>query len=250
MSELSGVEHEVVVPRKVLRVPPNFGLPSPSDAVFGREDTEHEKRTIDLFRSKGFAVEHGGTFVEDNPLEIAIGSDHGIPLLERDRAIAEQAGVPMPDVFEATSLLEATKGRKLVAKLPTEQRGEGKFLLENDTAKERFLTWALLAGHNSDSFIKLLNSPNPMGAINNLLAKVRRGDFTDPYFAPEGVNKWQFEEYIETPGTFNTSLRIVADAFGNIHYGQVARSEHPRQGMTQTLDDSLIDISRLPKDQI
>lgn len=249
MSELSGVEHEVVVPRKVLRIPPHFGQPKPSD-VFGLEDTEHEKKTIDLFRSRGFAIEHGGAFVKDNPYEVGIGTDHGTPILERDKAIAEQAGIPMPDTYEAKSLLEDTRGRKIVAKRPEAQRGEEKYLLESDITKERFLTWALLAGHNTDSFIRLLSNPNPMDTINDLYAKVRRGDFTDQYFAPDFISGWQFEEYIETPGIYNTSLRVVADAFGNVHYGQVARSEQSRPGEAQIPTEGLIDISKLPKDFI
>jgi hypothetical protein len=104
-------------------------------------------------------------------------------------------------------------------------RGIGKYLLETREQKIKFLACYLIRERIPD----LYQHPRDFDAtVKELMDKVAKGDYTDKYFDPKILDSFIFEEFVEPPGNYWTSMRVVADAFGKIHYAQVARSGLPK----------------------
>ncbi len=219
-------------PRKVFRVPKGYAIPD-SASTFVR-DVGMEQQFLDLFRLHGFAITRGGIFNQNNPNEFGEGNNSDISQRDTDRKISEKAGVKMPEIHSPQEVIESDK--RFVAKIPDAQRGESKFLLETKEQKLKFLAWSLLANNISKLFIdgKLIDAK-----LKDIFAKVERGDFSDDLFDVKALNRWIFEDYIETPGLFNTSLRVVVDGLGTIHYSQVARSDNPKDTYSSPVSQSL-----------
>lgn len=187
----------------------------------GRNTSQYQEREriLKLFRSRGFQVVEGGIFDPMNPLELA--------MLNRDRKqdlkAANAAGFSMPATYDPKEVLSSQTA--VVAKIPEVEGGLLKYLLESTDQKVKFIAWCLL----DQSLSRLVNNPNPRGDIERVLEKVKRGIFVDDLIKNQGwLGDWVFEEFIETPGDYFTSFRIIADAFGKIHYGQVTRSENKK----------------------
>lgn len=224
-------------PRKVFRVPKDYGIPSSASILF--RDVEMEQQFLNTFKSNGFLITRGGIFDQSNPNEFGEGNNSDISQRDADRKISEKVGTRMPETHSPQEVIESKQ--RFVAKIPDAQRGESKFLLETKEQKLRFVAWALLANNISKLFIdgKLIDAK-----IKDIFAKVERGDFSDDLFDVEAFSRWIFEDYIETPGVFNTSLRVVVDGLGTIHYAQVARSDNPKDAY------SLPTSQPLPTDEL
>lgn len=201
---------------RVLRVPPSFGLFESKKLANTQSE---ELAIIDVFQRRGFRIERGGQPDFDNPLEIGIHAraSSNVPRA-RDMELAQETSIEadpeigVPRRYRAFSEILDTPD-PLVAKWAG-HGGKGKFLLRTEEDKARFLAvaaignflWPLLRGSGRD--VK----------IQKLLEKVKERNFEDLIFEKD-LLYYTVEEYIQQPTEYNTSYRIVADAYGNIHYG-------------------------------
>ncbi len=206
--------------KRILRTYKGFGEPTPLSIFMGSKIHEYDQALIELFRSRGFEIVEGGKFNKDNPLEINISLDNEVSSYERDKNIAKLVGIDMPTSYTPEEILQ--NADPVVAKIPEANGGQSKYVLETREQKVKFITWALL--YQNLPYL-LYKERNPKAVIDRILKKVDQGDFNDPYIDKRGwLDRWVFEEYIDT-GDFATSVRVVTDAFGNIYYSQIARSE-------------------------
>lgn len=230
---------EVIKPStKTLRVYPGFGVTTSMSAIF--RNPKHERAILELFSEAGFSIVRGGTHESDNPLEICFGTDDDDEdsLAER-KQLGRLSDIPMPDAYIPIDILKSNS--PVVAKCPAYDRGELKYLLETHDQKVKFIAWSLIFQRLG----RLVNRPDHDIIISRIFNQVSQGQFTDPFIDNGGwLDSWVFEEYIDSPGDYHTSFRVVADAFGNIHYGQVARSDLPKKSQIQS-DPPNTDISPL-----
>lgn len=245
MSGESGIQNDVPVineiinPQKIFRVSPDFGIHSDlSDqinVILDDTDSDHESNIIEVFENQGFTVVRGGNFNPDNPLEIGINTSSdelGLNSLQRNRRVAEASGAIMPLEYNLSEVIDSQI--PIVAKDLTADRGTSKYLLDTKAQKVRFLTWMLL-GYNLGNLYEM---DNPKGIIERLMTQVQNKQFTHPLFTPDFSPKWYFEKYIETPSSYNTSFRILADAFGKIHYAVLIRSQNEKGALKLRDSDS------------
>lgn len=210
--------------KRILRVYKGFGKP-PSDSLSWfitniTGSSEQDKAIADLFRSNSFRIIEGGSFNPNNPIEIGISHDSELNAHERDKEVARKVGIEMPRSFTPEETIDVDN--PIVVKLPNAARGEDKYLLETSDQKIRFIAWALLHHQLGE----LNDQKDTDAVIQRILKKVSESNFKDSFIQERGwLDSWLFEEYINSPGDYNTSFRVVADAFGNIHYSQVARSD-------------------------
>lgn len=205
--------------QRILRVYEGFTSDRNQWALLTGRAQQH-RDIVNLFASHGFSVIEGGELNIHNPLEFGISNDSHSNHYERDRAVALKVGIEMPQSYTAEEILRIP-GR-LVAKVPEADRGELKYLLETPEQKVKFIAWGLLY----QQLGSLSDRGDSDAIIQRIFKKVSEGDFTDPFIEKRGwLDTWVFEEYVQSPGDYNTSIRIVADALGVVHYGQVARSD-------------------------
>ena len=129
----------------------------------------------------------------------------------------------MPTAFSTpVDILSAST--PIVAKKEGSQMGYGKYLLDTDEKKARFLTHALL-GHR---VFEIAGRPDARAVMERLIESVRNQNFSDRLLKRKHgggfFESYNYKEFIETPSDYKTSFRIVADAFGNVRYGFLLRS--------------------------
>lgn len=130
----------------------------------------------------------------------------------------------MPPVFKPEEVIQ--ESGPVVAKLPGSNRGEDKYLLETLDQKVKFIAWALMYRTVSN----LHKLPDNRAVLDRIFSKVSEGIFSDEFIQNRGwVDDWVFEKFIETPGPYATSFRVVVDAFGTLYYATVAHSEKPKK---------------------
>jgi hypothetical protein len=213
---------------RVLRVYEGFGKP-PVDSLswfIGNMagNTKQNEAIADLFRANGFHIVEGGNFNTSNSLEFSISDDSQVNEHIRDLEVARKVGIDMPRFFAPEEAISVSG--PLVAKLPGSARGEDKFILKNKDQKTKFIAWALMNQNLGD----LYDQKNRDEIVQRILSKVSEGDFKDPFIDERGwLDSWLFEEYINPPGEYNTSFRVVADALGDVIYSQVARSDAQKE---------------------
>lgn len=183
----------------------------------------HEQRILETIMSHGYEIVEEGSFNERNPQEIMISSDHDVTIVERERAVAEQVGISMPKEYLPQEIISIDV--PVVSKVDGFDRGELKYLLETKNQKMKYLSWAIL-GQKIGSFAY---NPDYNKELEKVFRDVEHGQFK----SNNGgfLDGCRFEEFIQTPGDFFTSLRVVVDAFGVIHYSQVNRSERRKKDL-------------------
>lgn len=217
---------EIIKPKKVLRIPLDFGIPDElSDGIsmlLGDADSDHEVRTIQVFEKHGYEVARGGNFNKSNTSEIGLFTSFeelGLNSLERSRNLSESTGAVMPQEYDLGELIDSQI--PIVAKNITSDRGKSIYLLKTEEQKVRFLAWNLL-GRN---LAKLAEMKNPQGTVKDVMAQIRKKQFTHELFTTDFSSRWYFEKFIDTPSNYYTSYRILCDAFGKIHYASLIRSQ-------------------------
>lgn len=198
--------------------------PVSSEDIFIGRDLPQELRLVEMFEEAGFQIIRGDVSeAMGNSLILGIHAKNYPDEYSRNRSLARQVDIAMPELIEIESVLQTSS--PLVAKMLDSNRGQDKYLLHTHEDKLRFLMWLVL----QDELSALAFHPN----VNNYLIDVRSRiiDGSAILEAKEMDNlRWRrvsdyyFEEYIPTPYQYNTSLRLVADAFGQIHYSQLIRS--------------------------
>lgn len=184
---------------------------------------EHTLQLISLFEEEGFTI-GTGPFHGENPWEIGI---HARPEIYakgvRNMQLAYTCGIEMPRRVTLHEILRTSEA--IVAKFGFSHRGKDIWLLKTPQQKIRFLTWALLGENVRD----LPSQDNPTKIIERLQAQVGTGNFIHRLLNERHVlRSWTLQEYIEPPTSYDTSCRIVADFWGNIHYGLISRSASER----------------------
>jgi len=233
---------ELIERRRVLRVYEGFGkTPNDSfDAVF--TDYRHERKILDLFGFNGFAIVEGGQLDLDNPFEFCISNDAGTSAYQRDKEISNRVGISMPQTYTPEQALSVQQS--IVVKYPNAQRGEDKYLLRSREQKIKFIAWALLG----KKLGRLDECEDNFVVVQRILQNVSGGVLEDPFIQGRGwLDDYVFEEFVEPPGKYYTSIRVVVDALGNIHYSQVARSGNKKNtkavAFPQLNDSPLIEAS-------
>jgi hypothetical protein len=85
------------------------------------------------------------------------------------------------------------------------------------------------------------------GAFDAEAAQAIIGQVAEGSFDPTELKSWLFEEQIATPGSHHTSFRVVADAFGRVHYAQVARAAASKESPA---DPSVTRDTPLPRREV
>lgn len=243
MEDLSQHERQETVQQgtKIFRVFEGYGEVNSFSIFFG--DPVQDLNILELFKSNGFSIRKGGRFNPNNPLEFEITRDTNSSGYKRDKEISRRVGIDMPHSFTPQEVLSSPNS--IVAKLPDIDRGEFKYLLENPDQKVKFIAWALL-----DQNLGLLDEQKDVNVIvERILNKVSKGVFRDTFIEKGNWFKyWVFEEFIETPGEYNTSFRVVADALGNFHYAQVNRSAEKKLSQLMPIpkfqNSPLVEVSK------
>ena len=235
--ELSARERAVPAVKKLF-VPDGFaGLgddSAPYRNVFSERETFEIRR---VFEKTGCIVMAGVNDYQDG--SFGIFSDAPYPAShEMRRNLADAIGLREPRMFPVT---EAETHLPAVAKYPKLHAGNGIFLIENRVQLAKLKT-KMLVQHTSIPR-KLFPVGTPLYSVaNGILRHVLEGSFNSEI---EGAllrtaDQYPLEEYIETPGEYDASFRIVADGHGELHYGALIRSPlkkgHARKVKTGEID--------------
>jgi len=152
--------------------------------------------------------------------------------IERTKILGSIPGIEKPTEYTFTEVLRLPG--PFVAKNLRDDRGESVCYLEGRENITKFIAWsfAFRIPETSDHR-KLWKRSKKIIAGSE---EIRKGNWNWEGFAsmkPE--DGWVFQEYVETPSKFYTSFRILADGYGNIHYGTLIRS--PEEKGVRRLQD-------------
>ena len=141
--------------------------------------------------------------------------------IKRAETLSSIPGIERPTEYTFTEVLRLLG--PFVAKNLRDDRGESVYYLEGRENITKFIAWsfAFRIPETSDHR-KLWKRSKKIIAGSE---EIRKGNWNWEGFAsmkPE--DGWVFQEYVETPSKFYTSFRILADGYGNIHYGTLIRS--------------------------
>lgn len=200
--------------------------PVPVVRVFdGFEERDHDD-IQGLFLRHGYSLVVGGRHNHQNPLELSIDltASFKVPFPRERALIASNAsGIPLPETFMLEDAL--TTDLAVVAKDRHKNGGKNKFLLETREQKIRFAAWMV----HVQRFDPTNENPTDLEQIERLRREVSSGHFyLNTGSNPTWNNGWEFEEFIEAPGDNYTSIRVVPDAYGEVHYGLITKSSHKK----------------------
>lgn len=215
----SGVE---VVSELLSPVPTLYIGNSPSNI------DEKDRAMIQEFQDCGFKVEyltHKTRRKQARYKDLGIGaSPFSFDIEKREELYQMIPSLEQPKRFSFDEVSQ--NSGPIVAKDISVDRGESVFLLEDKEALCRFLVWQHtfafreVAQNYMDG--TLVQRANRIIEASRMVRNKRWNweGFKD--MKPE--KGWIFQEFIETPGDYYTSFRILADGYGNIHYGTLLRS--------------------------
>ncbi len=222
---------------KKLFVPDGFAGLGDDSVTYRKVFSEREAFEIrKMFESTGCVVLAGESDYQDGSFGIL--SDPPYPAShELRRNLADAIGLREPRLFPVT---EAEKHLPAVAKYPKLHKGNGIFLIENRVQLAR-LKAKMFIEHTTMTRLFPVGTPNFVMArqvLSHVLSDTIHPD------AEESLRRvamnYPLEEYIETPGDFDASFRIVADGHGELHYGALIRSPmrkgHARRVKTREID--------------
>ncbi len=196
--------------KRILRVPKDFGKKG------SVSDYQHEQALEALFRLFGYKTRRSGSFNWQNPLEIGFYQLY-TNKKEVSQALAQAAGVAMPAQFSVDQLLSTEAA--VVAKHSYSSGGKNKFLLESSQQKAAFLAWSQLYPQ-----LRYGKAPSDEEIAQTIAQIEESGATSNPQ-----TRFWNLEQFIHTPGDFDSSFRIVVDAFGQIHYSSISKAAHPKR---------------------
>lgn len=206
-----------------------FGSWNIASAMTGNPELEHA--ALNLFLANGYQLRRNQSLDYHNPAALGFGQGMQEPL---PRFVSKQQGIMLPKNIPVD---EIRSEKSVVIKHPHKDHGRGKFLLETDEQKVKYLTFAML-GNNAAEVLRL---PNKEQVVDQLLDEVRSGNIRSRYLNdPYLLDYFERQEFIETPGQYYSSFRIVADAWGNIQYGQVCKSKEPK---SKKMPPELVDFN-------
>ena len=180
-----------------------------------------------LFLRNGYTVVTGGRHNRNNPLELSVDfmPSFKIPSPgERAQTGVEVSGIPLPNQLTLPETIRTEE--PVIAKDICHNKGMNKFLLETLEQKIRFASWMLHVQRYSPGNEEFYSRPG-------YLERLRRHVSSDVFYFNIDANPnwnwgWVQEEFVETPGDFYTSFRILADGYGEVHYGFVTKSKHKK----------------------
>ncbi|MCL4418921.1 hypothetical protein M1146_02335 [Patescibacteria group bacterium] len=152
--------------------------------------------------------------------------------IKRTEILGSIPGIERPTEYTFTEVLRLSG--PFVAKDLRDDRGESVYYLEGRENIAKFIAWSF-----AFTIPDTLNRKKLWKRSRRIIAAseaTRKGNWDWNGFAsmkPE--DGWVFQEYIETPSKFYTSFRILADGYGNIHYGTLIRS--PQEKRVRRLHD-------------
>lgn len=189
-----------------------------------------------MILAHGYREEFRGTFQDQNPLELGIGmlSLQGSLKDPDDLPPSEQLPeLKCPHVYSWDELLSS--GEPMVARRRKTSVGMSKYLLETPEQKATFMAWAAMdmegpglnkLGWNKDGTIRRV--PEFLDYARGLLSKAQQGQLSGSDVNHARNDKWFFQQYIPSASLHSATLRVVSDAFGNVHYGALIRSPKPK----------------------
>lgn len=208
-------------PIKKLFVPNGFaGLGDDSGSQHGVFTIRQEFEIRRAFESTGCSLAVGGNDYMDGSFGIFSGASHQTALELRGN-LTERIGVMVPSVFAIT---EAAAKLPAVAKYPKHHGGDGIFLIE-DTMQLAKLKAKMFMQHTN--ILRMF--PGSTG-LHEMAERVLHHVLSDTIHPDiEGAlvriaDNYPLEEFIETPGSYDASFRVVADGHGALHYGALIRS--------------------------
>lgn len=174
-----GQKLEVLAPKRVIRVPNNFGLnTSMGGALFGGSDVTLEGKILDTFNQAGYSTLREGDLDYTNPEELGFHllSRRENPLFySRSRRFAQEAGALLPNDYKYTAILGVKE--PIVAKHLGSNRGDGKYLLDSPEYKARFLAWMMI--DHAWNIWRLIETPESYADIKNILRQIQEGNFSN-----------------------------------------------------------------------
>ena len=215
-----GIPEAVVRGKRALYVPA-FGI-------------NHRPEVIDEFRTNGYSIV-GTLIAQDDPFP-GKEQDLGLFLVRenlsygfrKSESIAKLAEIEQPREYQHSEIL--TLPKPFVVKFPTSDRGESVFLLDGRESIDKFLVYA--NEHFTSSFSRDQKKEKMEAAKHAIESE--QWDW-EGFSEMEVSDSWIFQEYIETPSDYYASFRILADGYGNIHYGTLLRSPQPK-GVRKVVD--------------
>lgn len=235
-------ETEHVQHPKILRVNERYGKNALERKVLDQ---------LELFLDAGIEVIIGGEFNPSNPNEIGLYArshyDFGNSInRKRNLEVATEADLlaTMPEAYVTRDeVLNAPL--PFVAKSTHVHRGEGKILIQSEEDRNKYIAVAFCQ-NIALPVVETINEvygtkydiPEQKRALEQLLQKVRERNFDDTF--TDVSEKFVAERYIETPSEYNTSFRLIVDAFGNVHAGVLFRSGNKK------IEDVVDDSNRIP----
>lgn len=204
-----------------------YTTPVPVVRVFdGFQERDHDD-IQGLFLNNGYRLVVGGRHNHKNPLELSIDltTSFKVPFpRERAQIASSVSGIELPETFSLGEVL--AQGKPVVAKDKHKNGGKNKFLLTTEEQKIRFASWMLHVQRFNPT------SEPPHGGLE-VIERLRREVTSGYFYLNNGANPrwndgWEFEEFIETPGSNYTSIRVVPDSYGNVHYGLITKSDHKK----------------------
>lgn len=215
--------------KKILRLPEDYGKTKPIPGDFIGSDNWH-KNVISIFRKSGYKIIKGGEFDPKNLAEIG----YYLPAQEGEdgkptERLAHASGAKIPERLIIDNILDTSK--PIMAKATFLDRGLGKFLLETEEQKVRFMAWAAVQGLGLYMNMVQAKSDQFLGSVIDMIKHGQTIESKDMK-----LWGWILEEYIETPSRYHTSFRLLVDAHGITHYSTLLRSAAPK-GMEDRITD-------------
>src|SRR3989344_1875077 len=164
-------------------------------------------KIVNLFINNGYQVAVDGEPNLENALELGIQDvrfRRDLPTgIQRAEKASEVSGIPLPTRFDITEVLDHPQ--PVVAKNTTTDRGEGKYLLETDEQKVRFIAYLL---HERRLQTIGVRSIVP-GYLDELFTSVRSGNF-DADALREISREMGFvqEEFVKAHGEYYASINL------------------------------------------
>lgn len=176
------------------------------------DEIRQEEIDINLFKSRGYSIIRGGEFTGE-PGQLGLLADKRLMNAnERTRMLARAAGCEIP---RDLTVEEAAVGHfPIVAKIPSRNAGTGVFVIEDAERFVRFETYRELINQNAFQY-----EGDPGEKIKAALRQVKEGNFNS---AEDNYHIYQ--EFIDSPSDFFTSIRVLVDAYGEIHASELIRS--------------------------
>lgn len=191
---------------------------------------------IDGFEKLGFTIcELGPDKTHVTPRAQDLGFMASLALIDetkRTEILGTIPGIERPTEYTFAEVLRLPG--PFVVKDLRDDRGESVYYLEGRENIAKFIAWSF--AFTIPMVLDPIESWKKAKRIIAASEATRKGNWNWNGFASmKPGDGWVFQEYIEAPSKFYTSFRILADGYGNIHYGTLIRS--PQEKGVRRLHD-------------